>query len=199
MLLPPISTIHRRWTGPGVELVADPDGEDRDARARTEECRLRQPTAGRMGRAVGCPSPTRRQRDRLEVSAEDDSAAAAQASWPLPHRRRLRESMQDLRAAARRSNAASRCPTADAFTARVLLIHRYRRVVLRDRLLPTALLPEDWPGRAAGSFCANLSWSHPASEQWLDRPASNENGRAADGRRRTGARVARPSTYYKIL
>src|SRR5918912_210393 len=37
----------------------------------------------------------------------------------------------------------------EAFTARVLLIHQYRRVVLRDPLLPAALLPRDWPGRPA--------------------------------------------------
>ena len=45
---------------------------------------------------------------------------------------------------------------ADAFTARILLIHHYRRVVLRDPLLPTALLPEDWPGRAARKLCGEI-------------------------------------------
>jgi phenylacetic acid degradation operon negative regulatory protein len=65
----------------------------------------------------------------------------------------------------------------DAFTARILLIHHYRRVVLRDPLLPGALLPADWPGRAARKLCGEIYRGLlPASEQWLDRHASNENG-----------------------
>jgi phenylacetic acid degradation operon negative regulatory protein len=36
-----------------------------------------------------------------------------------------------------------------AFAARTLLIHAFRRVLLRDPLLPPALLPLDWPGTAA--------------------------------------------------
>src|SRR4029079_458051 len=66
---------------------------------------------------------------------------------------------------------------ADAFTARILLIHHYRRVVLRDPLLPTAFLSRDWPGRAARKLCGDIYRGLlPASEQWLDAHASNENG-----------------------
>ena len=70
-----------------------------------------------------------------------------------------------------------RLSDADAFTARILLIHHYRRVVLRDPLLPTALLPRDWPGRAARQLCGEIYRGLlPASEQWLDRNGMNENG-----------------------
>ena len=66
---------------------------------------------------------------------------------------------------------------ADAFTARVLLIHQYRRVVLRDPLLPVALLPADWPGRAARALCGQIYRALLSpSEQWLDRHGGNENG-----------------------
>ena len=66
---------------------------------------------------------------------------------------------------------------AEAFTARILLIHHYRRVVLRDPLLPPALLPADWPGRAARALCGEIYRALlPASEQWLDHHATNENG-----------------------
>jgi phenylacetic acid degradation operon negative regulatory protein len=37
---------------------------------------------------------------------------------------------------------------------RTLLIHAYRRVLLRDPLLPAALLPLDWPGAAAMRYAA---------------------------------------------
>src|SRR4030088_3404329 len=66
---------------------------------------------------------------------------------------------------------------ADGLTARTLLIHHSRRVVLRDPLLPTALLPRDWPGRAARKLCGEIYRGVlPLSEQWLDRHGTNENG-----------------------
>jgi phenylacetic acid degradation operon negative regulatory protein len=70
-----------------------------------------------------------------------------------------------------------RLSEADAFTARILLIHYYRRVVLRDPLLPTALLPRDWPGRAARTLCGEIYRGLlPSSEKWLDRNGLNEEG-----------------------
>jgi phenylacetic acid degradation operon negative regulatory protein len=58
-----------------------------------------------------------------------------------------------------------------------LLIHYYRRVVLRDPLLPESLLPADWPGRAARALCGEIYRGLlPASEQWLDQNGSNEAG-----------------------
>jgi phenylacetic acid degradation operon negative regulatory protein len=38
---------------------------------------------------------------------------------------------------------------AQCFVVRTLLIHAFRRVLLRDPRLPPALLPLDWPGAAA--------------------------------------------------
>ena len=70
-----------------------------------------------------------------------------------------------------------RLSEADAFTARVMLIHYYRRVVLRDPLLPMALLPKDWPGRPARQLCGEIYRGLlPGSEKWLDRNGLNENG-----------------------
>src|SRR5256885_15155966 len=71
----------------------------------------------------------------------------------------------------------ARLSDSEAFTARILLIHYYRRVVLRDPLLPTSLLPPDWPGRAARQLCGEIYRGLlPASERWLDRNGSNEAG-----------------------
>lgn len=42
------------------------------------------------------------------------------------------------------------------FVVRTLLIHAYRRVLLRDPLLPPALLPLDWPGAAAHALCGDF-------------------------------------------
>lgn len=56
-----------------------------------------------------------------------------------------------------------------AFALRTLMIHRYRRLALRDPRLPPSLLPADWPGER----CFNLVSSAyidllPESEAFLD-------------------------------
>lgn len=43
-----------------------------------------------------------------------------------------------------------------AFLVRTLLIQEYRKVLLRDPLLPSELLPADWHGAAAYQLCRNL-------------------------------------------
>lgn len=42
------------------------------------------------------------------------------------------------------------------FAVRTLLMHAYRRVLLRDPKLPDELLQANWPGTAARSLCCNL-------------------------------------------
>ena len=42
------------------------------------------------------------------------------------------------------------------FIVRTMLIHAFRRVLLRDPLLPPALLPLDWPGAAAYALCRDF-------------------------------------------
>jgi len=44
----------------------------------------------------------------------------------------------------------------DAFFVRTLLIHEYRKVLLRDPNLPQALLPDSWPGLQARQLCETL-------------------------------------------
>lgn len=66
---------------------------------------------------------------------------------------------------------------AQAFQLRTLLIHDWRRIVLRAPLLPEAMLPADWPGTRALELVSGVYRSIlGASERWLDRHAVNENG-----------------------
>ncbi len=44
----------------------------------------------------------------------------------------------------------------EALVARTLLIHSFRRVVLRDPGLPRELLPQDWKGEAARALAASV-------------------------------------------
>ncbi|TGE00562.1 PaaX family transcriptional regulator C-terminal domain-containing protein [Methylobacterium nonmethylotrophicum] len=65
----------------------------------------------------------------------------------------------------------------DALVLRILLIHEYRRAVLKDPLLPADLLPEGWPGAAARSLCATIYRAiAPAAEAWLDANATSDTG-----------------------
>ena len=46
--------------------------------------------------------------------------------------------------------------TPEAFVLRTLLIHQFRRVTLHDPLLPSDLLPREWPGYRAYELCRTL-------------------------------------------
>ena len=64
-----------------------------------------------------------------------------------------------------------------AFCLRLLLIHEYRRVLLRDPSLPEALLPERWNGTAAYQLCRNLYTElAPAAEEYLTSSIENVYG-----------------------
>jgi len=65
----------------------------------------------------------------------------------------------------------------EAFLLRILLIHDYRRLLLRDPELPEVLLPQDWPGQTARILCRELYRRlFEPSERHLD-----EHMRLADG------------------
>ncbi len=65
----------------------------------------------------------------------------------------------------------------DALAMRVFVIHCFRRIVLRDPLIPSPYLPEDWPGIAARETAAAI-WRalFRASEAWLDANAASAYG-----------------------
>lgn len=168
------------WTG-RFELLLIGNGEDRDAsREALKNAGFGSPLPGVWVAPSGVPVPEEAAGAiRLEVSAEDDSGRRLLSqSWPLDRTadayQKFMKTFEPLRAWIGRGEMLS---DADAFAARILLIHHYRRVVLRDPLLPQALLPADWPGRAARELCGEIYRGLlAASEQWLDRHASNENG-----------------------
>jgi len=168
------------WTG-RFELLLIGASEDRDAsREALKNAGFGSPLPGVWVAPSGVPIPEEAASAiRLEVSAEDDSGRRLlRESWPLQRTAdaylKFIKTFEPLRGWIGRGEPLS---DVDAFTARILLIHHYRRVVLRDPLLPTSLLPADWPGRAARKLCGEIYRGLlPASEQWLDRNGSNEIG-----------------------
>lgn len=184
------------WTG-RFELLLIGQGEDRDAsREALKNSGFGSPLPGVWVAPSGVPVPEEAAAAiRLEVSAEDDSGRRLlRDSWPLDRTagayQKFMKTFEPLRSWIGRDEAVA---DADAFLARILLIHHYRRVVLRDPLLPTALLPRDWPGRAARELCGDIYRGLlPKSEQWLDRHATSETGAlpkaAAELKRRFAAK-----------
>ena len=52
--------------------------------------------------------------------------------------------------------ADTKVPDVTAFLIRTLLIQEYRKILLRDPMLPQELLPDGWQGAAAYQLCRNL-------------------------------------------
>lgn len=64
----------------------------------------------------------------------------------------------------------------DAFAARSLLIHRWRRVALRCPNLPVELSPHGWPAEDCREFVAKLYKTLlPESEAWLNTPVKGDS------------------------
>jgi phenylacetic acid degradation operon negative regulatory protein len=168
------------WTG-RFELLLIGNGGDRDAsREALKNAGFGSPLPGVWVAPSGVPVPKEAAGAiRLEVSAEDESGRRLLSeSWPLHRTADAYQKFTKTFAPLREwIISGERLTEADAFTARILLIHHYRRVVLRDPLLPTALLPVNWPGGAARTLCGEIYRALlPASEQWLDGNATNETG-----------------------
>jgi phenylacetic acid degradation operon negative regulatory protein len=71
-----------------------------------------------------------------------------------------------------------------AFWLRLLLIHDFRRLLLRDPSLPLNLLPAQWPGQAARQTCMALyGLLRPASEKYLDLHVQLADGQLTSSRK----------------
>jgi len=81
-------------------------------------------------------------------------------------------------ASLRRALANGRKPTAlEALLSRIILIHDYRRIVLRDPMLPAQLLPRDWIGREAFAAAREIYRALcDVAERWIDMHLHDENG-----------------------
>jgi len=88
---------------------------------------------------------------RLPIPGTDPLATRIGAAWPLDElatRYRTFVARADVALTALRARGAAPDPE-QCFVVRTLLIHAYRRALLRDPQLPPALLPDDWPGAHA--------------------------------------------------
>lgn len=78
----------------------------------------------------------------------------------------------------------------DALIARLLLVHLYRGVLLRDPGLPQDALPPDWPGTEAQALFRSLYTAlSPLAEAHVARVLEGENGPLPETTPRTQARL----------
>ena len=170
------------WTG-RFELLLIANAADRDAsREALKNAGFGSPLPGVWIAPSGVPVPEEAAHAiRLEVSAEDDSGRRLLSeSWPLDRTAdaylKFMKTFEPLRGWIGRRERLS---DADAFTARILLIHHYRRVVLRDPLLPTAFCcPRTGrEGRPASSAARFIAGCFPRRNNGLTAMAPTKPGR----------------------
>ena len=81
----------------------------------------------------------------------------AKKSWDLDGiAERYREFVTAFSPAAKAAEKGGPVVAQTAFQLRTLMIQDYRKILLRDPLLPVDLLPEPWPGHAAYDLCRML-------------------------------------------
>ena len=122
----------------------------------------------------------------LVLSSHSADAASAKRlvslGWDLAdlerrYRRFLKLFAPVLTAASRREAGSG----AAHLAVRTLLVHEYRRVHLRDPLLPYSLLPADWAGAAAYELCRSLyALVYQPADTYLSECATTRQGALPD-------------------
>ncbi|MGO9359049.1 MAG: phenylacetic acid degradation operon negative regulatory protein PaaX [Xanthobacteraceae bacterium] len=173
---------HRAVATGRFELVLIGDGASRDsARSALTEAGFGSPLPGVWVAPEGTAVPSEAaDAIRLEVAASEATGRRlVAASWALERTAAsYRQFVATFAPLEQWVAGAGDVAPADAMLARILLIHHYRRVILRDPLLPPALLPPDWPAAQARAACARIYRALlPASERWLDLNGESRSGR----------------------
>jgi len=104
-----------------------------------------------------------------DLPGQTPLAAATGAAWNLAALATdYRRFLQHFGTVIERFRSDGEHDPAQCFVVRTLLVHAYRRVLLRDPLLPAALLPMDWPGAAAYALCRDFyRLTHVSAERHL--------------------------------
>ena len=125
----------------------------------------------------------------LNAKSEGDKAdrALIEAGWDLAELARSYRRFVDTFTPLRASLEAKSAPPAEtAFVIRTLLIHEYRKIHLRDPLLPHSLLPADWIGTQAYELCR---WLYRAvffaADQYVSGAAETLSGKLERPSRQT--------------
>ncbi len=115
---------------------------------------------------------------KLNAEADAEAIALADAAWNLaPIADGYRAFIDRFTSLAKALDKGETLTEADALVARTLLIHEFRRIVLRDPGLPATLLPADWPGQVARALAAHIYRQIVGhAEAYLDTHARRQGG-----------------------
>jgi phenylacetic acid degradation operon negative regulatory protein len=104
-----------------------------------------------------------------DMPGQPPLAAVVDRAWDLAALAAdYRQFLQRFGTVIERFRSGSDHDPGQCFVVRTMLIHAYRRVLLRDPLLPAALLPLDWPGAAAYALCRDFyRLTHRSAERHL--------------------------------
>ena len=93
----------------------------------------------------------------LGKNQDDAMRLLVHKSWNLDEiDRHYEDFITQFRPVWRAVEKSADCDGRTAFQIRTLMIHEYRRILLRDPLLPAEMLPSGWHGTAAYQLCRNL-------------------------------------------
>ncbi len=171
IVVPPMRAALRRdireeliWLGFGelsANVFAHPEFDSRTLRAQRR-------AAGLLAKVVAFEA----------TLADDVPERLIELGWDLEdlaaRYRRFVDRFSSVHAALRRGtdNDEQHC-----FIVRTLLIHEYRRLHLRDPLLPAQLLRADWPGAQAAVLCRDIyARVVKPSDEYLSRVAARLDG-----------------------
>ncbi len=114
----------------------------------------------------------------VTANADKEASALAEAAWKLaPIAEGYRAFIDRFTPLANALDKGETLTEADALVARTLLIHEFRRIVLRDPGLPAALLPAGWPGHDARALTGHIYRQIVGrAEAYLDTSASRQDG-----------------------
>jgi len=112
------------------------------------------------------------------ISSEQALRQLAQESWPLQELAgRYEEFLARFSPLLRALQRSSGLDPQQAFQLRTLLVHEYRRILLRDSDLPPQLLPANWVGHAAQHLVRDIyRLAGPAAEAYLEEAMETERG-----------------------
>lgn len=104
-----------------------------------------------------------------ELASQGVLKQLSQTCWNLDElEQRYNEFLQRFRPIQIAVNKAKSLDPEQCFQLRTLLIHEYRRILLKDTDLPNELLPSDWAGKAALNLTATIyRATYTASEEYL--------------------------------
>ena len=169
----------RAWSGHFTLAMVSADTDRDAARSALQRSDFGSPLPGVWLAPEGAAWPAQPGILQLRASADSQTGRRLAASaWPLDT---VAVDYGRFVAAYRPIEARLECGSVladlDSLVLRILLVHDYRRVVLRDPLLPAALLPADWPGGEARRLCGSIYHAVlEGSERWLDRNGATETG-----------------------